>query len=199
MSEVSVTVGGRVYRVACARGEEGRVRNLATLVNAKLETMGRLAPQDAQNLLFASLMLADETHEAKENASKAIAAKDEAERNAQSAEVEQAALRSTIADLESEIVRLKNSAPQPAGEIEGARNQIEALTQQIAEHETQRAALSAQIATLIEEKGARGSTAASGKSPLPDADDPNLALALERFAEQLEFCADRLEGKPTAS
>ncbi|QSB43786.1 cell division protein ZapA [Tsuneonella flava] len=199
MSEVSVTVGGRVYRVACARGEEDRVRNLATLVNAKLETMGRLAPQDAQNLLFASLMLADETHEAKENASKAIAAKDEAEHNAQSAEVEQAALRSTIADLESEIVRLKNSAPQPAGEMEGARNQIEALTQQIAEHETQRAALSAQIATLIEEKRAHTSTTTSGKSSLPDADDPNLTLALERFAEQLEFYADRLESKPTAS
>ncbi|HEY8603314.1 cell division protein ZapA [Tsuneonella suprasediminis] len=199
MSEVSVTVGGRVYRVACAQGEEDRVRNLATLVNAKLESMGRLGPQDAQNLLFASLMLADEAHEAKENASKAITAKKQAECTAQSTEVELNALRSTIADLESEIVRLKGSSSQPTGKMEDARSQIEALTQQIAEHETQRAALSAQIADLIEENKAHKSAAASGKSPLPDADDPNLAVALERFAEQLEICADRLEGKAATS
>lgn len=185
MSEVSVTVGGRTYRVACAAGEEDRVRRLGASVNAKLESMGQLGPQDAQNLLFASLMLADDAHEAQERANKAIAAQDQAKHEAHTAQSAQATLQSTIENLESETVRLKNAEARTASELESARTQIEILTRQVAD--------------LSEANKTQQTAAPSDRAGKTDAMDPNLAPALERFAEQLEICADRLEGKASAS
>ncbi len=61
MSEISLSVGGRRYRIACADGEEAHVARLAETVDAKLRQMGSSrAPSDAQNLLLAALLLADE-------------------------------------------------------------------------------------------------------------------------------------------
>lgn len=51
------------------------------------------------------------------------------------------------------------------------------------------------LARRIEELSAI-QAAASTASPLTD--DPDLALALERFAQLLEICADKLETKPTS-
>lgn len=64
MSEVTLQVGGRPYTVACADGEEARVRDLAAIVDEKLAGLGgNLAREEAKNLLFAALILADEVDE----------------------------------------------------------------------------------------------------------------------------------------
>ncbi|RDC59719.1 Myosin-3 [Alteripontixanthobacter maritimus] len=60
MSEVRLQVGGKSYTIACEAGEEDRVAQLGAMIDGKLRDMGRLAPQEAKNLLFASLLLADE-------------------------------------------------------------------------------------------------------------------------------------------
>lgn len=66
MSQVTLQVGGRAYPVSCADGEEDHVRRLAAVVDAKLAGLGgNLVPGDAQNLLFAALILADEAEEAR--------------------------------------------------------------------------------------------------------------------------------------
>jgi cell division protein ZapA len=66
VSEVTLQVGGRAYPVSCAEGEEDHVRHLAAVVDGKLAALGaNLAPGDAQNLLFAALILADEVEEAR--------------------------------------------------------------------------------------------------------------------------------------
>ena len=66
MSDVNLSIGGRNYSVACADGEEDHVRRLATVIDGKLSAMGgNLSPNDAKNLLFAALMLADEVEEVK--------------------------------------------------------------------------------------------------------------------------------------
>ena len=66
MSDVSLEVGGRKYTVACADGQEEHVQRLATVIDGKLGTMGaNLSSQEAKNLLFAALLLADELDEAK--------------------------------------------------------------------------------------------------------------------------------------
>lgn len=65
MSTVALRIGGKNYTVACADGEEAHLAKLGAMVDAKLRQMeGNLAPQEAQNLLFAALLLADELHEA---------------------------------------------------------------------------------------------------------------------------------------
>ena len=65
MSNVPLSIGGRSFTVACAAGEEAHVARLGRSIDAKLAAMGDLAGQsESRMLLFASLLLADELHEA---------------------------------------------------------------------------------------------------------------------------------------
>jgi cell division protein ZapA len=66
MSNVTVSIGGRRYTVACAAGEEAHVEMLGRTIDDKLEGMANLSGQaEARTLLFAALLLADELHEAR--------------------------------------------------------------------------------------------------------------------------------------
>ena len=66
MSEVGLRIGGQTYMVACGEGEEAQLVKLGKMIDAKLQSMeGNLSAQDAQNLLFAALLLADELDEAR--------------------------------------------------------------------------------------------------------------------------------------
>ena len=62
MAEIDVFIAGRTYKVACRDGEEDSLRQAASLVDAKsreaLAGLGTLS--EARQLLFASLLLADE-------------------------------------------------------------------------------------------------------------------------------------------
>jgi cell division protein ZapA len=62
MAEVDLTIAGRPYRVACRTGEEDNLRAAAALVDAKsreaLAGLGTMS--EARQLLFASLLLADQ-------------------------------------------------------------------------------------------------------------------------------------------
>ena len=62
MAEIDLTIAGRSYRVACRAGEEESLRAAARLVDAKsreaLSGLGSLS--EARQLLFASLLLADQ-------------------------------------------------------------------------------------------------------------------------------------------
>ena len=64
MSNVTVTIGGRHYTVACAAGEEAHIELLGRSIDGKLQGMANLSGQsEARTLLFAALLLADELHE----------------------------------------------------------------------------------------------------------------------------------------
>ena len=62
MAELDLSIAGRAYRVACRDGEEDTLRKAAALVDAKsreaLAGLGTLS--EARQLLFASLLLADQ-------------------------------------------------------------------------------------------------------------------------------------------
>jgi cell division protein ZapA len=62
MAEVDLTIAGRTYRVGCRDGEEDNLRSAAALVDGKsreaLAGLGTLS--EARQLLFASLLLADQ-------------------------------------------------------------------------------------------------------------------------------------------
>ena len=62
MAEVDLTIAGRPYRVACRAGEEDSLRAAAALVDSKsreaLAGLGTMS--EARQLLFASLLLADQ-------------------------------------------------------------------------------------------------------------------------------------------
>ena len=70
MSNVTVTIGGRHYTVACAAGEEEHIEMLGRSIDGRLEGMPNLGGQsEARTLLFAALLLADELHESRGAAS----------------------------------------------------------------------------------------------------------------------------------
>ena len=68
MAEVELTIAGRAYRVACRAGEEDNLRAAAALVDAKskeaLAGLGTLS--ESRQLLFASLLLADQIVDGRE-------------------------------------------------------------------------------------------------------------------------------------
>ncbi len=75
MPEVSFTIGGREFTVACQAGEEPLLSQAAALLDAEATTLlsqiGRLP--ESRMLLMAGLMLADRTAELQERADRAEA------------------------------------------------------------------------------------------------------------------------------
>lgn len=78
MSNVTLSIGGRSFTVACAAGEEDHVAGLGRMIDSKLSSMGDTAGQsEARLLLFAALLLADDLHGAQGKAGSAAATLDE--------------------------------------------------------------------------------------------------------------------------
>jgi cell division protein ZapA len=65
MAEVTLTIGGRTYTVACRDGGEDHLRTLALRVDAKVaEAQGAVGTSsEVRQLLFAALLLADDLAE----------------------------------------------------------------------------------------------------------------------------------------
>jgi cell division protein ZapA len=67
MPEVSVQIANRDYELACGDGEEERVQELAAYVDEKITELRRQLPgtPEVKLLVFAALILADESREAR--------------------------------------------------------------------------------------------------------------------------------------
>jgi cell division protein ZapA len=67
MPEVSVQIANRDYELACGDGEEERVQELAGYVDEKIADLRRQLPgtPEVKLLVFAALILADESREAR--------------------------------------------------------------------------------------------------------------------------------------
>ena len=67
MPEVSVQIANRNYELACGDGEEARVQELAAYVDEKIADLRRQLPgtPEVKLLVFAALILADESREAR--------------------------------------------------------------------------------------------------------------------------------------
>ena len=98
MSNVTLQIAGRKYTIACAEGEEPHIEKLGASIDGKLAELDNLHGQSPERiLLYASLLLADELHEAQTNTSSA-------------ADEETAAQLETLADrMESLANRVENA------------------------------------------------------------------------------------------
>ena len=65
MAEVTLHIGGRQYDVHCRDGEEAQLRRLAGIIDEKTAIARRASPglTEVRQLLFASILLADEIDE----------------------------------------------------------------------------------------------------------------------------------------
>ena len=77
MPQVSINIANRTYELACGEGEEQRVHELAAYVDDKVTQLRRQLPgvAEVKLLVFASLMLADESREARGMAKQAETAR----------------------------------------------------------------------------------------------------------------------------
>jgi cell division protein ZapA len=73
MPQITVTINGRGYPVACDPGQEQRIRDLARMIDGKVAGFADQFRQagEARLLVLAALMIADELAEAKEASARA--------------------------------------------------------------------------------------------------------------------------------
>jgi cell division protein ZapA len=98
MSQVSVTIDGRKYRLACNEGEEAQLESLAVMIDEKIGEMrasfGEIG--DQRLVIMAALSIADNLTEAREEAAAERKRSEEAERRVN-------AMASTLDELGSRI------------------------------------------------------------------------------------------------
>jgi cell division protein ZapA len=70
MAEVTIYINGRNYNITCDNGQEGRVVDLASYIDQRLQQISRsgAAYNDAHLMVLTALVLADELFDIKEQA-----------------------------------------------------------------------------------------------------------------------------------
>jgi cell division protein ZapA len=179
MPEVAVRIGPKTYSIACGAGEEDRIRELAALVAEKYARLGTArAPLEAQNMLFASLFMADELFEGRGRIAEAEAAREAALAEAQAAH---GALENGRAQIEERLMEEYAASMQA---LEAERSEaIEALRNDHA------AALEAQADELraVRAELARLSNAAHQHDTGMAEPQPDQPTLVEREREQARW------------
>jgi len=86
MPQVSINIANRTYELACGEGEQDRVHELASYVDEKMSGLRRQMPPgtpEIKLLVFAALLLAEESREARGLARQAESARASATDNAE--------------------------------------------------------------------------------------------------------------------
>jgi cell division protein ZapA len=113
MSNVTLRIGGREYKVACGDGEEQRLLTLGRLIDDKARASGMAGQSEARMLLFAALLLADENHELNCRMPKQTAMFEDAD-SASENEAANPERLTAIADRLENLASLLESAPTAA-------------------------------------------------------------------------------------
>ncbi len=110
MAQVSVTIDGRKYRLACNEGEEARLESLAGVIDDKIGEMRAAFGEigDQRLVIMAALTIADNLAEARDEAAAERKRSDAAEQRAQ-------AIAASLDELGS---RLEALATRLAGDAE---------------------------------------------------------------------------------
>jgi cell division protein ZapA len=101
MPQISVTIDGRKYRLACNEGEEARLESLAGMIDEKIGEMRTAFGEigDQRLVIMAALTIADNLAEARDEAAALRKRSDDAERRAQ-------AMASSLDELGSRLESL---------------------------------------------------------------------------------------------
>jgi len=116
MSEVTVTINGRTYKMSCDEGQERHLLKLAEHVGRQVEALQEQVGQvgDTRLLLMAGIMVADEFGEAKRRI-----------------EVLEAELERIKSAHESATQRLQQTQDAAAQSLEMVAGRIEKLTERL--------------------------------------------------------------------
>lgn len=113
MAQITVTVGGRPYRMACADGEEAHLESLARLVDSRIaELRGSFGEIGDQRLtVMASISIADELAENKRTIARLNAEIESLHDSSRAAQSTSATWSEAVADdIEDAAVRIEKLA-----------------------------------------------------------------------------------------
>ena len=191
MTQVKIKVGPRSYPIACGPGDEEKVAKFGALIDRNYAKLGTArAAQEADNVVYAALFLADELDEAQEFMRDAKVEITELKQELQRAQDDAA---NAIQKANSENATTKERSGSKKAEL-----QAEIATLRKAEERARKenAALKAQIADM--EERARHQHDLFG-GPVEDAAlSDALAQQLEALALRAESTASELEAKADA-
>lgn len=205
MNTLHLTVGGRNFAIAVQPGDEEHIVHLGKQIDAKFQ---QLAPRYSQNLLFATLRLADDLHrsqlawtQAREEAQAAADENEKVKREAGVALGQTDRLKARISELEKELGNLQSSIQQDSNKYNDLIADNERYKIAVLEADAEKTRLQGELATARRERDAFERQLAETPASVPAAlfdpagvtQDPDLAPSLERFADMLEMCVAKLE------
>ncbi len=188
-----------------------------------------LSPSESQNLLFGALFVADELHEARKSLADQtskfeaeIAELKEDSRKANLAIGQRDELKLNISRLEAELDGMQSAQQRHSTEVDDIRKELTERREEALQHQSDYETAAAQVNQLERErddlkaqienknllleranehiqKGTPLGGPAAAAISSAAAQDPDLAPALERFADLLENCADKLESKAAST
>jgi cell division protein ZapA len=129
VADVRLTICGRLYDVHCADGQEAQLMKLAALVDEKARSVG--GGTETRQLLYASLMLADEAQEARAKSGEAASAAMRAEVEALKAS--EAGAREALQVAEARIKLLESAATPTSAPASAAAPGMARALEQIAD------------------------------------------------------------------
>ena len=191
MTQVKIKVGPRSYPIACGPGDEEKVAKFGALIDRNYAKLGTArAAQEADNVVYAALFLADELDEAQDFMRDAKVEITELKQELQRAQDDAA---HAIQKANSENATTKERSGSKKAEL-----QAEIATLRKAEERARKenAALKAQIADM--EERARHQHDLFGGPAEDAALSDALAQQLEALALRAESTASELEAKADA-
>ena len=105
MAEVTLTINGRNYGLACDDGQEARVRQLGAYVDQRVKDIAKagMASSESHLMFLLSIILADEIFELRDSMSLANQNANPAPMGLQMSEAEEAEIVETINNLAARI------------------------------------------------------------------------------------------------
>lgn len=187
MTQVRIKIGPRTYSIACGPGDEEKVEKFGRLIDENYAKLGTArAAQEADNLVFAALFMADELDEARTAINNASLEIGELKQKLQRAEDDAAnALKKAASQSEQDIERNGSAKAELRAEIETLRKAEERARKD-------NAGLKAQLS--VWEERARHQHDLFGGPAEDAALSQAIAEKLEALAIRAEATATMLEG-----
>ena len=198
MSKVSIKVGPKTYTIATADGEEEKITALGQVIDGKYQLLGNArAVQETDNLVFASLFLADELEETRKSISEAKLAAESAQAEAEAARAEANKAREELdAKVEEAVAECKAGLEQEKAKNGGRKAEFETELETLRKAEERAREKNDELKAEVEQLR----EAASQQHDLfgDGAPDGAMIEKLEALAERAEQAADALESGNTA-
>ncbi len=192
MNKVKIQIGPRHYQIACDPADEEKVRKFGALIDENYAKLGTArAAQEADNMVFAALFMADELDEARTQMG---SMREELDKAASELKTAQSDVEGTVEKATKgtaqELEKASKAKAELQAEIHTLRKPDEHTRKENTKHKAEIAALQDEARHQHDLFGSPEDNAAHSKA---------MAEKLEALAVRAEAAANALEGQAKAS